>query len=89
MSLTPVNIQHDYDAEKGSILLLRVFIASDPRQVIIKNFLETFKGEPEKDLSVGIADINIAADDAPEDSTMSVKYKRQLVRALVLCLTRN
>ncbi|KAF7363770.1 DNA replication licensing factor MCM7 [Mycena sanguinolenta] len=37
--LVPVNIQHDYDAEK----------------VIIKNFLETFKAERQKDLTTAVA----------------------------------
>ncbi|KAJ6597263.1 MCM2/3/5 family-domain-containing protein [Mycena vulgaris] len=65
MSLVPAtNIQHDYEAEKG----------------IIKNFLETFKGE-EKDLSFALADINIdAADDAQRTVTEPIKYKRQLQR---------
>ncbi|KAF7338021.1 DNA replication licensing factor MCM7 [Mycena venus] len=62
--LAVVNIQHDYDSEKA----------------IIKNFLETFKGEAEKDLSNGIADLDIAADDAPGASTIEEKYKRQLKR---------
>ncbi|KAJ6531336.1 MCM-domain-containing protein [Mycena capillaripes] len=64
MSLAVASIQHDYDAEK----------------VIIKDFLENFKGEPEKDLAYGIADINIAANDAPGASTIAIKYKRQLQR---------
>ncbi|KAJ7085753.1 MCM2/3/5 family-domain-containing protein [Mycena belliarum] len=65
MSLVPAtNIQHDYDAEKG----------------IIKNFLETFKGE-EKDLALALTDIDIdATDDAQRTTIEAVKYKRQLQR---------
>ncbi|KAJ7172150.1 MCM2/3/5 family-domain-containing protein [Mycena filopes] len=65
MSLAPANIQRDYDAERA----------------FIKDFLETFKGEPEKDLAFALADINIdAADDAPGASTSELKYQRQLQR---------
>ncbi|KAJ7217212.1 MCM2/3/5 family-domain-containing protein [Mycena pura] len=66
MSLVPANsIQHDYDAEK----------------VVIKNFLENFKGEPEKDLSSGIAGIDIdAPDDAQNTPELATKYMKQLRR---------
>ncbi|KAJ6624493.1 MCM2/3/5 family-domain-containing protein [Mycena sp. CBHHK59/15] len=65
MSLVPAtNIHNDYAAEK----------------VIIKNFLETFKGD-EKDLTLNFADIDIdAPDDAPAPATTAIKYKRQLQR---------
>lgn len=86
--LTPVKIQNDYDAEKGQILSLRVLFTSNPHLVVIKNFLETFKGEPEKDLAYSIAGINIAADDAPGAPAIAEKYKRQLVRTSILCLAR-
>ncbi|KAK7038025.1 DNA replication licensing factor MCM7 [Favolaschia claudopus] len=62
--LTPVDMDHDYDAERG----------------VIKNFLETFKGEPEKDLANAIADMDIAADDATANAMMQLKYRRQLQR---------
>nr|GAT53786.1 DNA replication licensing factor [Mycena chlorophos] len=65
MSLTPLQSQyvHDYDTEK----------------IIIRNFLETFKGDQEKDLANGIAGINIdAPDNAPANPLLEKKYMRQL-----------
>ncbi|KAJ6502171.1 minichromosome maintenance protein mcm7p [Mycena sanguinolenta] len=60
--LLPANIQNNYDAEK----------------VTIKNFLETFKAERQKDLATAVANVNIAADDAPGAPAIVVKYKEQL-----------